>query len=277
MGRDGRLALAFERRGARTVLVGRRYTLPLQALEPVDLDGSGGLALLLLNPTGGILGGDALDTAVRLGPGARVVLSTPSATRVYRTAGPAARASFRAELGAGAVLEYVPDHLIPSPGARLCQRTALRLGSGALALVLDAWSTGRPARGERLAFAELDLGLRVDDDGGPIFAERLRLGGEPRWNALAGLDGHDYVASFVVAGSGERDWRLLLDALRDALDALPGPAEGLAAGATRLARGGLLVRILARSAPLLQAAWETAWHVSRRELLGRPPLALRKL
>ena len=57
-GRDGFLGLAFERRAGRTVLTGRRFTLPLQALEPVDLDGTGAATLLLLNPTGGLLGGE---------------------------------------------------------------------------------------------------------------------------------------------------------------------------------------------------------------------------
>src|SRR5262249_33300677 len=90
VGRDGTLRLRFARRAGRTVLTGRRFTLPLQALEPADLEGRGDLVLLLLNPTGGVLGGDVLETDVTLGPGARVVLGTPSATRVYRTAGPPA-------------------------------------------------------------------------------------------------------------------------------------------------------------------------------------------
>jgi len=80
-GRDGFLGLAFERRADRTVLTGRRFTLPLQALEPVDLDGTGAATLLVLNPTGGVLGGDRLETRVELGPGSHVCLSTPSATR----------------------------------------------------------------------------------------------------------------------------------------------------------------------------------------------------
>jgi len=49
------LHLAFEARGGRTVLTARRFTLPLQALEPMDLDGDGVATLLLLNPTGGLL------------------------------------------------------------------------------------------------------------------------------------------------------------------------------------------------------------------------------
>jgi urease accessory protein UreH len=60
---------ALDRVGSRTVLTERRFRLPLQVLEPVDLDGSG-------CPT------------VRLGEGTHVCLTTPAATRVYRSAGP---------------------------------------------------------------------------------------------------------------------------------------------------------------------------------------------
>ncbi len=140
------------------MLTERRYALPLQVLEPMELE-AGVAALMLLNPTGGVVGGDRLCTEVRLGAGSHACLTTPSATRIYRSVGPPAVLSFRATLDAGARLEYVPDHLIPSPGARARQCTEVVLGPGATALILDAWSVGRPARGEAWDFAELDLGL----------------------------------------------------------------------------------------------------------------------
>src|ERR1700686_5056984 len=63
VGRDGFLCLQFERRGARTVLAKSRFTLPLQALTPLTLE-DGTAYLMLLNPTGGVLGGDHLVTEI---------------------------------------------------------------------------------------------------------------------------------------------------------------------------------------------------------------------
>ncbi len=99
--------LGFERRGDRTVLVERRYALPLQALEVMDLE-AGGAALMLLNPTGGVLGGDRLETRVRLGAGSRVCLTTPSATRVYRSAGAPAVHRFMPRWGRAPVSSTCP-------------------------------------------------------------------------------------------------------------------------------------------------------------------------
>ena len=264
--------LGFERRGGRTILTERRYTLPLQALEVTELE-PGGAALMLLNPTGGVLGGDRLETRVRLGPGAQVCLTTPSATRVYRSAGEPAVQRWAAEVGAGARLEYIPDHLIPSPGARLTQSTEIALGAGAAALVWDAWSVGRPARGETWAFDELDLGLTIRDTRGPILHERARLCGEPRWSGLGGLEGLAYVGTLAVALDGPADW----DAVAGALAARVGSADGVRVGVSPLGRSGLVARVLAASAPRLVDATTRLWGETRQLLFGLPPLALRKL
>ena len=273
MGRDGFLRLGFERRGGRTVLVERRFRLPLQALEPMELDDSGGLALMLLNPTGGLLGGDVLDTQVSLGPGSRVCLTTPSATRVYRTAGAAAVQRFSATVGDHAVLEYVPDHLIPSPGARLVQTTDITLAPGAAAILVDAWATGRIARDEAWRFAELDLGLIVRDESGLLLKDRAVLRGDRAWERLGASEGLHYVAAFVVVGAGRGGWVELAGEMTAAL-----AAQGaVTAGTTPLGRGGVLGRILAPSAPELRSAIHTLWALSRRALWGEPPLDLRKL
>ena len=273
MGRDGLLHLRFARRGDRTVLTERRYRLPLQALEPSDLDGSGGLVLALLNPTGGMLGGDALDTRVVLGPGARVCLTTPSASRVYRTAGPPARQRFAAEVSDGAALEYVPDHLIPSPGARLVQSTELRLSRGAVAFVADGWAVGRIARGERWRFDALDLGLEARDERGLLVKERAVLTGRADWAGLGAADARGYIGTFLALAPARNGWDALAATLTRAASAVPAADIGVAA----LARGGLLGRVLAESAPALRAALDALWSAARGALLGLPPLNLRKL
>jgi urease accessory protein len=263
------------------VLTERRYALPLQVLEPMELE-AGVAALMLLNPTGGVVGGDRLCTEVRLGAGSHACLTTPSATRIYRSVGPPAVLSFRATLDAGARLEYVPDHLIPSPGARVRQCSEVVLGPGAMALILDAWSVGRPARGEAWDFAELDLGLAVSDADGPILRERACLGGCRFWDRLGGAEGHAYVATFAAVGAGaggdsigeRRTW----EGLAVALTACAAKATGGArVGVSALGRGGVLARVLARSAPALLEATDALWAGSRRWLYGLPPLPLRKL
>jgi len=273
--------LVFEERGGRTVLTTRRFTLPLQALEPMDLDGDGVATLLLLNPTGGVLAGDRLETDVVLGPRSRVCLSTPSATRVYRSPGPVSVQRLTIEVGRGAALEWVPDHLIPSPGARLQQSTEIRLAADATLLYLDAWAVGRAARGEVWGFDLLDSSLLVRDEDGPLLRERFILAGRPPRDGLGGTEGFGYAASFLAmrpaglamrpAGEG---WEALVGALQAAVNAA---GVGGRAGVTTLGRGGVLTRLLCPSAPALQVAVHALWTECRRRLLGLPPARLRKL
>ncbi len=273
-GRDGFLGLAFERRAGRTVLTGRRFTLPLQALEPVDLDGTGAATLLLLNPTGGVLGGDHLETRAELGAGSHVCLSTSSATRVYRSTGPASvqRVIFR--VGEGARLEYLPDHVIPSPGARLVQSIDIELGPGASAILCDAWAVGRAARREAWDFHLLDSGIAARDSEGLLFKDRVILHGARGWGGLGAAEGMAYVATVAGLSPTHPSLNELASSLSTALD---GSALDARAGVAVLARGGIVVRLLAPSAHALQRAIERAWAVCRAGLWGLEPLALRKM
>ncbi len=274
VGRDGFLRLAFERRGPATVLIERRFRLPLQALEPLPLEAGGAAVLMLLNPTGGIVGGDRLHTEVVLGPGAHCCLTTPSATKAYRTAGPPAIQEFSAHLGAGAVLEYLPDHLIPFPGSALRQSLAVELAEGSVAILLDAFAAGRVARGEAWRFAELEGALTVTDTRGLRFRDRFRLVPAVHrvWAAgCGGTEGMDYLATLLLCFDSEAA------ALNAALDGALAEVPGVRGGVSPLPRGGLLVRFLAHDAPALQAACRRLWTVARRALLDQDPPDLRKI
>lgn len=256
------------------MLTERRFTLPLQALEPVDLAGDGVATLLLLNPTGGVLAGDRLETEIRLGSGSRVCLSTPSATRVYRSDGNPAVQRVTMEVGAGATLEWLPEHLIPSPGARLHQSTEVLLAPDATLLLFEAWATGRAARGEEWGFKQLDIMLLVRDPTGPLLRDRSIIDRGRGWRDLGGTEGFGYVAAFAALRPAGEGWEeLAAEAQADLRTAAPACRTGV----TTLGRGGLFARLLCPSAPALQVCAEAIWARCRRRLLGREPLALRKL
>src|SRR6202166_2036160 len=147
VGRDGFLRLRFARNGASTILAQSRFSLPLQALTPLTL-ADGASYLMLLNPTGGVLGGDHLVTQIVQEAGTHVCLTTPSATRIYRTAQKPAILETVIHVGEGATLEYLPDHVIPHTGSALRQSLRVEMGRGSRAIILDSFAAGRVARDE---------------------------------------------------------------------------------------------------------------------------------
>src|SRR5271168_2290167 len=88
-GRDGLLELSFREASGKTILDYLRFTHPLQALAPFHAADST-LCMLMLNISGGMVGGDQLSTKIQLGANAHAVLTTASAAKAYRTIGPAA-------------------------------------------------------------------------------------------------------------------------------------------------------------------------------------------
>src|ERR1700692_4187479 len=162
VGRDGFLRLRFARSGASKILAQSRFSLPLQALTPLTLE-DGASYLMLLNPTGGVLGGDHLITAVVQDAETHVCLTTPSATRIYRTAEKPAILETLIHLEEGATLEYFPDHVIPHTGSALRQSLRIDMARGSRAIILDSMASGRVAHGERWSFSVMDL--RTGGDG----------------------------------------------------------------------------------------------------------------
>lgn len=267
VGRDGRLTLRFERRQARTVVTRCGYTLPLQVLAPMALDDPAAI-VSVLNPTGGLVGGDTLTIDIEVAAGAHACLTTPSATKVYRAASSPARQDVSLRLAPGARLEWVPDHTIPFAGAAFRQTLAAEVGEGAALVVVDAYAAGRVARGEAWQFAELDSTLSVGDGRGRLLHDRFVLRhGAPR--GLGITEGQPYFATVaVVADDG-------VAGLADRLVAMD-PIAGAEIGVGLLARRGAVVRCLAAHAPALGQALDAVWGAARREVLGVPPLALRK-
>src|SRR6202162_3008686 len=117
---------------------------------------------MLLNPTGGIFGGDRLRSEIILGEVTHVVLTTPSASKIYRSRDEAAYCETKISLGADAILEYLPDHLIPHPGAALRQKLRMTMAPGSCAIVYDGLAAGRVGRDERWRFREISSEIRID-------------------------------------------------------------------------------------------------------------------
>lgn len=271
VGTVGKLRLEYARRNGRTIIARSHCTSPWHLFPPIYLDDSGAAYTLLLNPSGGLVGGDRLSIDMTLGPQSHVLISTPSANRVYRSLGDEAEQKVRLSVASGAVLEWFPEVTIPFAGSRFVQTVDVTLAEGATALIWDSLASGRIARGERWAFASLQNEIRITT----ASEERLleRYGITPTQGEVGLVSEYDYVASlFVVGDAVERaKWAALRAALAEILDSLGGDVLG---GVTEPPVPGLAVKLVARSAQTLLCMQESLWDRIRRDLLGlmRPVL-----
>ncbi len=228
---------------------------------------------MLLNPTGGVLGGDHLVTEIDLEAGTHACLSTPSATRVYRTAGEPAILETAIRVAEGATLEYFPDHVIPHAGAALRQSLRLEMARGSAAILIDSIASGRIAHGERWQFRELDSRIEVNLRSKPLYLNRTKIApGIMQPNAPGLMEDFDYMSSLLAFADEFTCWPELCDALNAELERM----LEVRGAATLAARAGCVVRFLARSAFDMTHANQTLWDIARERLLGRPPFEHRK-
>jgi urease accessory protein len=278
------LRLAFERRGGATILSRCRYKLPLQVLSPLALD-DGTSYLLLLNPTGGVLGGDHLRTEITLEEGARVCLSTPSATRIYRTRAAAAEIDTRLRVARNATLEYLPDHIIFHPGSSLRQSLRVEMSEGSGGILLDNFAAGRATLDEQWIFRDYDSRTEVFLRGKPIYLNRTRVtpvtivpSAAPASNLCqlaarrSPLPDCSYSGTLLVVADQFPDWRPVVASLRAELEAAP----GVRGGTSLLTSSGCSARYLAKSAIAFHSVTARLWTAARREVFHLPPLDLRK-
>jgi urease accessory protein len=272
IGRDGKLSLCFARRGPRTQLVRSSFTLPLQVLAPLNME-DGAVYLSLLNPTGGVLGGDRLTTEIALEAGAHAILTTPSATRVYRADDRLAIQDTAICMGEGATLEYFPDHLIPHPGAALRQSLRVEIATHARALLWDAMACGRVARNERWKFREIVSDIEVLVRGKTVWLSRTKINPDALSPERIGVaEAYAYSGSLAILADGFTQWPQLIAEVNERFAAFP-EVHG---GVSKLAGEGCLVRLWANSAIELTGIGAALWAVARALVLGLPPLESRK-
>ena len=168
----------------------------------------------LHNVSGGVLAGDRLALDVEVEAGAAAQITTTGATRLYRHRAGAADSEHHARfsVGDGALLEYLPDAVIPYAGSRHLQRTEIRLGRGATLFWWEVLAPGRLAAGERFAFERLRIQTEIYAGPRPVLREDFLL--EPArkdLTATARMHRYSHLASLcaIREGAPPAFWRTL--------------------------------------------------------------------
>lgn len=275
VGRVGELKLDYARRDQRTIISHSYFTTPWKLLPPIYLDDTGAAYTLLINLSGGLLGGDRLSLDMNMAQDAHVLISAPSANRVYRTKGPISEQHVKITVGPGAVLEWFPDHTIPFAGSRFRQTLHATLAPGATLLLWDAIASGRIAREERWAFTDLENEIRITTASGRSLLERYILDPASDLSCVGLAHEWDYVASFYVVNDAMAPevWSRLESKIALILNERPSQVLG---GVSTPNVPGLAIKLLTRRAPDLTYMLDALWAVVRQEVLNLLPVSLRK-
>jgi urease accessory protein len=259
----GDLTIATSR--GRSVVARARAESPLKLLFP----NNHGVAQWVFTATygGGLVGGDAIALGVEVEAGAAALLSTQSATKVYRSPRGASQA-LSARVAEGALLAVIPDPVACFAAARYRQTTDVTLADGASLVLVDALTCGRAAHGERWDFADYASRTTIVRGGRTLAVDATRL--RPEDGDLRGrMRRFDAVGAAFAFGPRAAPLRAAFLAL--AADAAAAPKGALVA-ASPLGDDGVVLRIAATSTAALLAALRAAL-APVPALLGDDPLA----
>ncbi len=243
----------------------------------------GGSLVHLGNVSGGIFGGDRLRLQARLQKGAQAMMTTSGATRIYRPreAVPEAVLECDVALGADALLEFLPDPLIPFRGARLLQRAIFSLEPGAVLFSWEIIAPGRAARGEVFAYERMKIATEIRVCGKQVLNDRIRF--EPRRFCLCApgsMGGYRYLVTFIAmrAGAARAEMKRLEEKMAEVnaeVESSQGVSDELW-GSTELPAHGVLVRGALRSPLRIPHRLQSLWNLARQEICGRTVALPRK-
>ncbi len=282
------LQLEFERQPGYTSFRCLRQDPPWKIVRGFSLE-NGESLVHLNNVSGGIFGGDSLKLSVHVCAGAKAQVTTTGATRIYRPCPEAADAMLVSEfyLDKDAILEYLPDALIPFRSARVFQQTAYSLQDGATLFCWETVAPGRAASGELFAYDRLRLSTEINVMSKPIYTDRLLL--EPANSSMttpARLGKNSYLVTFLAvrAGSTAEEIRILEESLEEIVYAPGFQGNNLSGsspttshwGVTTLPAHGVLVRGVTNSACRIPSILHSLWSRAKQQLCGRVAVPPRK-
>ena len=196
-----KLSLSYERTAIGTVLKRSLHEGPLRVQKALYPEGEDICHTVIIHPPAGIAGGDTLDINVSLAKGAHVVLSTPSATKWYKSFKNPATQSIQFELGEDAKLDWLPQENLFFKGANSNLITKLNLPASASFIGWDALMLGRHASGEEWSSGHIHLLNEIRRDGKLIWIENGHIDAEdPYSKSLPQLGSWPVCATLLALG-----------------------------------------------------------------------------
>ena len=265
------LQLDYERKDNRTNVT-HIHNGPLRVLKSLYPEGPEICHTVLVHPPSGLVGGDRIDIRLTVNPQAHALITTPGATRFYRTEKGLASQEVVAKVCLNARLEWVPLETIAYNNCQGLNKVCFDLDAGAELIAWDITALGLPTASLPFEQGQLQQHMEIENiwlERGLLEATDKRLMAGP-----LGLANHRCTSIFIFATGSDmtRDKREL--ALLLARDVVSSHGDGVFAGVTSPHPRVVVMRALSPlvepTQTLFRAVW-AAWRTGLWEIKNAPP------
>jgi urease accessory protein len=249
-----------------------RHDGPLRVLRTLYPEGDAICHNVLVHPPGGLVSGDTLDIRTHVGAGAHALVTTPGATRFYKSSGEAAVQKTHLQLAPGARLEWLPLEAIAYNACDAHNLLSMDLAPGAELMAWDITALGLPHAQEPFSAGAFTQHMQWPGhwlERGTLRAEDHRL-----MNSPLGLAGRRCMGSLIFAAGTpltRTQRERLIEATRKVLDEHP---QGADCGITAPNDHMLVLRGLSDMVEPLMQLWQqvrAVWRAEQWQLPGTVP------
>jgi len=267
------LRLRFSPRAKGTRLIERSQLGPLAVQRPFYPEPNA-CHSYLLHPPGGVVGGDQLEIDIGVDSGAHALITTPGATKFYRSAGAQARQQQRFRVEAGGLLEWLPLETIFFPEANARLDTEIDIAPGGHFIGWEMHCFGRPALQECFKAGQIGMHTAVKVDGQAVLLEQLQIRDEDMHQSAAGLRGYAMSGCLLAVGVDAQCLDLVRELLQQISSEQGYAPDQLNAAVTLLDDGAdnlLVVRALGQQSEVMLDCFSQVWALLRRHWLQIEP------
>jgi urease accessory protein len=265
-----KLSLFYELTSIGTVLKKSLHEGPLRVQKALFPEGTDICHSIILHPPAGIAGGDTLEIDVSVGAKCHTVLSTPSATKWYKSFKNPATQRIQLVLGESAKLDWLPQENLFFKGADAKILTKLNLQSSSSFIGWDTAMLGRHASGEEWSKGHVHMRNQIYRDGKLLWIENGQINAEDMYyKSLPQIGSWPVFATIWAVGPA------CSRTLTESLSIMMPWTDALRAGVTYLPQGVLLVRAVSNDIELTKNWMISIWSTLRPLVHGVPAQSLR--
>jgi urease accessory protein len=252
------LQLRLQKINNRTCLLPQKRYGPLTVQRPFYPEGDI-CHIYLLHPPGGVVGGDRLTLNVDVRAGAHGLITTPGASKFYRSTGKTALLQQQFNVANDGVLEFLPQESIYFPATEVSSKILVNLAADASYAGWEIHSLGLPANNEDFTAGNVLLNTELRVAGKLLLHDKLKVDAVEK-NRASGLRGCRVYGSFVIVS------HLINKTVLAALQAVQ--AQKGITGVSRVEVNVLVARYLGDSTESAHNYFRQLWQILRPAVLG---------
>jgi urease accessory protein len=199
---EAHLQLGLTYKNDKTVLSKRHHEGPLTLQRPFYPEQDGTCHLYILHPPGGIVGGDSLNINVLCEENTSTLITTPGASKFYKSNGFTAWQNQNLIVKERASLEWLPQETILFDTARVDSSTKVQLSEKASFIGWEIVSFGRPACKEEFLQGMFKQSFEIWKEDQPLLIDRVTINDRAEvFNSLWGLQSQPVMGLLTVVNN----------------------------------------------------------------------------